>query len=346
LLGLAAPARAEPTAAVESPPALSLSWRSDAEGCEGEEPVTREVERLMRGRPVLVSVRAVAEVTRLEGRWHVQLQTTSSAHSGQRSLTGDSCAEVRRAIALLLAMTLEAESAHLTESAPAGDASPPEPAPPEPPGPGSSAPAPATVRGPEPASAPADAGARPAVDDEPAAFGWQARAQGVAATGLVPGVGIGVGASVGAWVGPLDLTIEATHWLPRTTAILDGQGRLEVSAQTLELAACWALWSSGPLTVAPCLAPKLTWLHREATGLGAAPVETPGPLPGLGAEIEIRLSPGGSEWYVALRQGVSWDRAQPFHSCTPSTADCEERLTVYESQSLAPRLRAGVGTRF
>jgi len=350
-LGLGAVARSaagageadEPAGRVAPPakPALELEWASDDPSCQGSEPVTREVARLLGERTPDLRLRARAEVRKSAGRWTVRLETSSATHAGQRSLEGESCAEVRRAIALLLAMTLEAEAARVVEppAAPATPApSPPAgPTPPREPIGGAPVPPPSARAG-------VDAGPEP----PPSELSFHAQAHAAAASGLLPSTAIGVGASVGVELGSWSLLAGVTHWPEQRLSIPDGPGAVLLSGQTLDLSVCWTAARTGALSAAPCLVPKLTWIHGSGTGI-ADELSGTRRLPGLGADVEMRIAPGGSLWYVTLRPGISWDRAQPFHlvtppGCVPGDPDCVE-VEIHSTAPMSPRLRAGVGMR-
>lgn len=327
-----------PVLGVESSAPLDLQWRSAEPTCQGGEPVERAVARMLGARLPDGAMRARAEVREEGGRWQVRLETQTASHRGERKLEGRSCAEVRRAIALLLAMALEAEAREVAET--------PEPA----------ATPPGSVENLDaPAATPVDPDA--AAEDPVAPPGppaarrsrWVVGAHLDVSTGLLPDPALGFGAALGASVEPLTILLGGTHWPEVSRAVPNSPATLRLTGWTAELSVCWRLLAVGNFSLSPCLVPQWTWLTGRVTGIDD---ERSNGRSGYGARVEadVSFTPTGGGWYASLRAGISADQELPFHlntpaGCSESDEQCSE-LTVHRSNALSARLRAGLGLRF
>ena len=324
-----APAAAFPAAA---PSPLALTWVSSDPSCEGASVAARALASIARGvtpRPT----EARAHVVREGDHWLVELETRSQSNLGRRTLSGESCEEIQRAIALLLAMILESEAK--AEAAPAA-----------PPVPAAAPPAPALELplGASPASRSPEQDVppqRPALP-APTGFGGVLRSEGTAALGLQPRLGLGAGGSIGAAYGPLELQVGGAYWPESRMAVFDRDGSLEMSRTVLSVAACYQLWDLGRLRAVPCVSPELAWVKWHSVGLRVPASGEKNHLESLSAFLDLRLELFGP-LFLTIAPGLTWERPQPFRArrcqnCTPTE--------VFQTWGIAPRLGTGVGARF
>jgi hypothetical protein len=285
-------------------------------------------------------LRARVEVRREAEQWLVRLQTESGDLSGRRILRAESCAELERAIALLLAMTMESKGDVLPPDLPA---TPVEPPPAE-------APPPALA---PPSAAPLEA-TPPIVDAKPQApeaerrgieLGWFARLDGKAATGLKPGLGLGMGLVVGIRLGDVDIGASGAFWPETDAQVLDREGRVGVSRQDVGIRMCWNAWRIGGLVLAPCLNPELTFFRYVSESVIETRRGTKRPLPSLSGAADIRYELIDRRLSLLLSPGVTWQRPQPFEILLGVEPD-GERQKVYTTTGFAPRLEVGVDARF
>lgn len=94
------------SARADAPEGLVLTWHAP-EGCPAEDEVRAEVVSLLgEGVAAVLPVRADAELTPREGGWSLVLHTVIEETEGERTLDGETCEEVARAAALVLALAL------------------------------------------------------------------------------------------------------------------------------------------------------------------------------------------------------------------------------------------------
>jgi hypothetical protein len=334
LLLTAQPAAGAPGAEVAgaSPSPLALTWVSSDPSCEGASVAAHALESVAHGvtpRPT----EAHANVGREGEHWVVELETRSESKLGRRTLRGESCEEIQRAIALLLAMIMESEA---KATPPAAVLAPPPPVAPRPPEPPPSA-------SPDPRSPERDAPPEhPAASPAPTGFGFLIRTEGTAALGVQPGLGFGAGGSIGAALGPFELLVSGAFWPASRVAIFDRDGSLEVTRKMLGVAACYQLWSVGRLRAGPCLSGELAWLEWRSLGLRATDSGEKNQLGSLTALLDLRLELFGPV-FLSITPGATWERPQPFRASTCQNCTPTE---VFQTWSIAPRLGAGVGARF
>jgi hypothetical protein len=330
-----AAAQAPGVEAAGAPPSpLALTWVSSEPSCEGASVAVHALESVAHG-VTPQPTEAHANVTRDGEHWLVELETRSESNLGRRTLRGESCEEIQRAIALLLAMIMESEAKAKATPPTAALATQLPVAPPPP--------QPSTSTSPDPTSPERDAPpARPATSPAPTGFGLVLRTEGTAALGVQPGLGFGAGGSIGAALGPFELLVGGAFWPASRVAIFERDGSLEVTRKMLGVAACYQLWSVGRLRAGPCLSGELAWLEWHSLGLR---VNNPGEknrLGSLNALLDLRLELFGPV-FLSITPGVTWERPQPFQA--RSCQDCAP-TEVFQTWSIAPRLGAGVGARF
>jgi hypothetical protein len=132
---LAAPAPVAAPPAKPEPPELSLTWQAPAT-CPAPADVEAQFARLLGGAarvPTGKHVTATAAVhVAGPGRWILELTTVLDGAGGKRNLSGDSCASVASAAALILALMIDPAAAERAGVAEAPPPPPPKPAPPPP----------------------------------------------------------------------------------------------------------------------------------------------------------------------------------------------------------------------
>ncbi len=218
-----------------------------------------------------------------DGRYDATLGTRRGGAAGERHLTGEDCAEIAHAAALVLALMLAPGSEPATRT--------PAPAP---------APAPTSELEPEPPPAPS---APPAP-----ASGWPALARGtvVVGAGALPGTAVGGGLHLGVahGAGSAELRLEA--WLPRTVTSVE---QPQMGADLWMLTAAPALClrgrpGGGVVRLDGCAAFEAT--HLRARGFGMSdPGRAAASWGTLVAEAGVALRLSGR---VALRGAVEVSR--------------------------------------
>lgn len=340
-------ALAQPAPAPAEPP-LRVLWTSEDPECDGGEVAGRALALVTPG-VVPRPLRASVEVRREGPLWVVRLETQSGEQTGRRILRAESCREIEDALALLLAMTLEARlDPGASEPAPAPAATPPAAA--AQPTPASPAPA-----APEPAPAEPETPEPDEDDAGPGLFrGVFVRAAGKVGWRQQPGLALGVSGAAGVLLGDFELGASATLW-PSTAEPIEQfeDARIHVRRQSLGLRGCWNAWRAGGFAFAPCVTPELTLFHFEAEGLTLPYEGSPDPLFSVGASAELRYELFGGVLALSLGAGVNLEPAQPFQIRDIVDANDEaenaaptEPLKVYTSKAIGPRLELGVDARF
>jgi hypothetical protein len=300
---------------------LALSWQSSDPSCDGVGVSTRALQLVREGvtpRPT----QAHAQVAREGSHWLVELQTRSESSLGRRTLRGASCEEIENAIALVLAMMLE--SGGTAEAAPAASAPALGPS--------------LDTGSPELDEAPP----RPARPPPRQVFAGLVRADGIAAWGAQPSLGLGASGSVGVALGRFELLATGAYWPASRTAIFDRNGEIEMNRKMVGLTACYGLWNVGPLSLVPCLSPELMWLDWHSLGLSKTNAGQENHLGVLTAFVDLRFELIGPV-FLSLAPGVSWERPRPFQA--QRCQDCNG-TDVFRTWSIVPRFGAGVGARF
>lgn len=329
-------------------PALHMTWQSDDAACSGDGVSARALQLVTPG-VVPRPLRARVAVRRDAAQWLVRLQTESDAQSGHRVLRAESCSELKQAIALLLAMTMESK----------GDVLPPDPAPevPKQPPPAPRAPPPVTPAAPSPPAPPPLAPAAPSsgairADASPGLVGWFARLDGKAAFELKPSFGWGVGVSVGIRLGDVDVGASAAYW-PSTRADARGRpGYMTLAREDLGLRACWNVWQGESVALAPCIAPGLTRFRFETREVRDPDTGTTKPRPNVTASADVRYAPFGEGFSLVVTPGLTVARPEPFElglsagAAAPANGETTESEEIYRTGRFSPRLEVGVDARF
>jgi hypothetical protein len=317
---------------------LDLTWISAEPGCDGSG-VADEALRLVAPGVSPRPLSARAELQRSGSGWVVQLETRSAEHVGKRMLRGETCKEIERAMALVIAMTLETEADSEPAAGRAGPAAAsaprPEPAP--------VAPFPAIV--PDTFS---DTSVDPPRERRAAMpAGLALRADGSLALGLKPGMSGGFGGGLGAYWGPWEALLGTTFWPSTRSSILDRRGYVEVTRLNFWFSACVQAWRRGPFGLAPCLEPEVTLFRFRAVDILEAKEGPSDPLFSLTASADLRYWPFGRWIFFSLAPGITWEKRQPFElSLNGAAASPNPPIKVYETFGVGPRLRIGVGARF
>jgi hypothetical protein len=242
-------------------PELSLSWQAPV-GCPTQKDVETQFARLLGGPKRVptgkhIDASAVLRAPATD-RWALELSTVLEGATGRRNLSGDSCASVSQAAALILALMIDPAAAERV-----GEASAPPPPPPPPP---------PTVIAPAPPPPPAPT---------PVSLVARAFAGGVFA--LLPTPAPAAGVALGARRG-------------RLSAELSGLGTLESRADSASLTtagadlrliaggarACGALGGHAVIWQA-CLGGELELVTGSGFGARGAHTETVKMLAGTGA---------------------------------------------------------------
>jgi hypothetical protein len=304
---------------------LDLTWVSPDPSCDGASVRVRALQLLPAG-VAPRSLHARADLSRDGHEWLVQLETHSENNTGRRVLRGSSCKEIQEAIALLLAMILEAESR--SEQAPASPPAPPSAPPPPPPTP-------------EPVIEPAPPPPSPVRH-----LGWLLRAEGSAAYGLQPRLGLGIGGVIGASWDDFEFGVGASYWPVTREHAFDGTATLEIARENFTLNGCYRLWRWGRFDLAPCLAPGLTLVRWRSKGIDVPRYGATGTRPSLYGALDFRFRLF-QPLFLALGPGLNWEQSVPFG--TGKADNCGEQcrvVTVFRTWGLSPRLTAAIGASF
>jgi hypothetical protein len=306
------------------PPPLVLEWHSHAPGCDAENVVQLALSSLApSARPRRIA--ATAQVHREGDDWVVQLDTRSSLHTGRRILRSPSCADLREALALLLAMILESEDDPDSVALPV-----------------------------EAAASASSEELRPGADRPPEQERLLlviARAGGSYGVGLQPGTSWGVGGSAGVAWRFLEASVRFTHWPTTRAPIPESAGHVEVTRNDVALALCASFDALDWLSVVPCLSPALTFFDSHAVNTSDPADEKSKAVFAFGGTLDVRYWLPGQHLFVSLAPGVVWEKRQPFlirrtcedgapQECVPVDDDIDNNRGVGGSLSLA------LGARF
>lgn len=342
------PAAAQPARVVAAAePPLRMTWESDDPTCSGDDVSARALRMVSPGvapRPLQARV----EVRREGDEWLVRLQTQSGELSGRRILRAETCGELQQAIALLLAMAMESKGDVLPPEPPAPPAAA-EPAPPPPPA--------VVLPPPQAAPGPDVGGDRPVREQDSGGgpgMGGFLRMDGKAGYGLKPGLGLGVGITAGLRIGDFDVGASAAHWPASSAKAANNRpGYLELTRQDISLRGCWNAWRAGDFTLAPCLAPQLTFFRYESKQVRIPSKGTSGPDPNVTAAIDLRYSLVADSLSILISPGITVGRVRPFELTLDDEGPADDSPDpdlpteeVYRTGRFGPRLELGVDARF
>lgn len=261
-------------------PSVDLTWTGPAD-CQDDGTLEQEIERIIgdsADADANESIRVRAKVERQpDGNWLVQLQTQTGAVTGERTLVGATCAELRRATALIVALMINPNVR--VEPSPAVSTPPkrtdtPPPRPVRPPAPEPLSPAAST--------------------QEPLSFWLGAGLMG--GIGVLPGASAGVQLAVGLELGALVIELNGGAWLPRDKQSDDSTSNLEAGGefdlQEANLFLCYRAGDSASLGACAGGGAR----HMSGTGFG---VSDPGEADGTWAAFVARVFadlPLSSRW--------------------------------------------------
>jgi hypothetical protein len=241
---------------------FELAWQAPPTCPTGPE-VEREIARLIgdfsRHR---ATVRAVAEVTRREDDWRVQIHIQDGNHLSERSFDGATCRAVTKVASLIIALAIEPNAGTPPESAPPAPREKPEPTPSPP---------------------------RPAQPTEPSLRGFVA-AGPLTELRLLPRVGFGLEIGVGIRMPSLSIELRGDALLPQPADVPSSAAGGRFSLVTAGLRACARIVPRAP-EIFGCAAGFLDRVHADGYG-----VTTPGAATallgtaGLGPRIDFALS--------------------------------------------------------
>jgi hypothetical protein len=336
----------QPADAAGAATPLRVLWTSDDPSCDGGDVAARAL-RLVSPGVAPSPLTATVEV-RHDENWLVQLETESGPQRGRRTLRAESCQEIEQAIALLLAMTMEARGELPGPSEPPPEAPAPAPVPsPAPPPLAAPAPSPAEIGDEEPARRP--------TPERGIDIGWFARVGGKGGKGLQPGYAWGVSLGLGIRLGDVDVGVEAQHW-PATSQRRPEQGtdaEISVGRENVGLRACWDLVRVGRFVAAPCVAPQVTLFRFDSRGLEELGEDSVPPLFGVAAAADARYELLGGRLAALLSLGLEWEQKQPFRvrlqdqaAAGAAEAGASRFVEVYRTTGVGSRLEVGIDARF
>jgi hypothetical protein len=281
---------------------LHLEWQSSPK-CSSAEQLQADVARILQqAEGPQRAVEASVSVTRKQHEtWEIRLITRVEGHARTRSFEAESCAAAESALAVILALSINANvsaepaaslaepAAHPPRSAERADSPvteaatpPPTPSPPSPP----------------PVSASFAAGL--ALD-----------------SGTLPSAAEGVSLGLGLRRGGLALTVTGADWLERTARTSAGGADFHL------LSACFRVgygWRVGQLEVGPVLAFELANLHLRGFGGDTDNFEGNQRFSGLAAGGEVSVPVSGVVRLGASLEGIAWLTRPSFVALEPAPA--------------------------
>jgi hypothetical protein len=323
--------------------AVEFRWDAPAEQCPSEADVLAQLERLLGGPVAEQGERRLAAIARVrreaDGRWDLRLWTVTAEATSQRSMSGEDCAVLAEAAALLAAMAIDpsvlargeasqaaVEQAEQAETVAGGEPAPepieqPEPTPPE-----------IEPEPPKPEPAPEE-------PREPRRFVIAANTSGGISFGDLPGVGPIVRLGFGLQWPHARFELEGHYAFVRRArfaddsdqgadlqqgfAIARGCGVLHVKKAKLEFPICGGL-EAGALA---------------GQGIGFTVVED-GRLPWIAVDLATGLA-----WAPIRRLAVSV-RVEPFVALLRGRFTVDEAGELWRPLPLGIRAVAGLEVRF
>jgi hypothetical protein len=238
---------------------------------------------------------------------------------GQRTLRGESCKEIQQAIALLLAMIMEAEAK--------GESTPTAP--------------PESLNMLNPDEDPV-VDVAPIPVPPPRDFELFVRTEGSAGVGLQPSLGLGVGGSVGVALHAFELRLGGAYWPRSRAAIFERNGAIEIGRRSAGASLCYRWLSSGPMELLSCLGPEWIWFQWRSTGLKKPLDGRISHIATLNGSLDLRLAAIGPV-FVSFSPGFTWEQRRPFQA-----RRCElcADTDVFHTWDIGLRFGAGIGARF
>jgi hypothetical protein len=342
---------AAPLDAARAAAPLRVLWTSDDASCDGGDVAARALKLVT---PGVTPSQLTAKVEVQHGEdWLVRLETESGQQEGRRTLRADSCEEIQQAIALLLAMTMEAKG-----ELPGSAEVPVPPAQPQPQPQTRAQPQPPAATPPAALAAELEGADEPSPPETPRAgvdLGGFARVGARAGRGLQPGYAWGIAVQLGMRLGDFDIGVEGQHW-PETHELLPEQGpnaEIAVRRENIGLRACWNLLRAGNFIAAPCVAPQVTFFAFDTHGLDEAHDRPVPPLFGVGVAADLRYEVLARRLSFLLSAGVDFEQKQPFQigltdpeAAAAGDPDATQKVEVYRTAGVGSRLEVGIDARF
>ncbi|MBN1611683.1 MAG: hypothetical protein JW940_33930 [Polyangiaceae bacterium] len=257
--GLLAMLWASPSMA--EPPQLTFDWNAPR-SCPTEQDVLAVVTAHV-GAPaesLLLRPLTVRAHVFEEQRWVLELEWTSAGASEQRRVEADSCAEIARAAALLIALAIDPARSIRSETEPPASSVPSSP----PAEASTAAPAVPVRRAPERASRPAPAHVRPAARPARPAPRLALAASAGTEFGALPGLAPGAAAGMATVFAPFELQADVGAFRSSDETAQGAGGRFwDLS---LALRPCARL-ERNALALSPCLSAELVALNAAGQGM-------------------------------------------------------------------------------
>ena len=271
---------------------FELTWQAPPTCPTGAE-VEREIARLIGdGSHHRATVRAVAEVTRRDDDWRVQIRIQDGERVSERSFDGATCRAVTKVASLIIALAIEPNAGTTPEAAPPEPRAKPEP-PPSPP-------------------------SRPAAPAEASLRGFIA-AGPVMELRLLPRVGFGFQLGAGVRMPSLSVELSGSALLPQPTDVPSSEAGGRFSLFTVGLRLCARAMMRGP-EIFGCAAGFLDRVHADGYGvtmpgsatalLGTAAL---GPRIDFALSQALRVSLGGDATYTFSEANFRLDNVGNVH---------------------------------
>jgi hypothetical protein len=253
-----------PCRAAENARSFELTWDAPPE-CPTAQEVERDITRLIGESSHERTVRASATVTGSDDGWKVRVRMESSGEVSERSLSAPTCRALEKAVALVIAITIEPRAASGEPPPPPPPPPPVEPPPPKPPPP------------------------PPPVVHEPPLKGFAALGPATE-IGLLPELGVGGELSVGLRLSIFSAELSGAIYAPESTTVMGPNGGRFILASG-GLRACGRVLG-GQVELFGC---GETTVNRLAgRGFGVTVPESASTLLagfGVGPRVDVRLSP-------------------------------------------------------
>jgi hypothetical protein len=249
--------------AAENARSFDLTWDAPPD-CPTAQEVERDISRLIGESSHERTVRASATVSGGDEGWKVRVRMETGGEVSERSLSAPTCRALEKAVALVIAITIEPRAA-------SGEPLPPPPPPVEPPPPKPPPPPPVVVR-------------------EPMPLKWFAALGPTTEIGLLPQVGVGGELSVGFRIPIFSAELSGAVFAPESASVSGPSGgRFTLASGGLR--ACGRALG-GQVELLGCAETLVSRLAGRGFG-----VTTPGSAStmlasfGIGPRLDVRLSP-------------------------------------------------------
>jgi hypothetical protein len=261
-LALALTLSTVPSRAAENARSFELTWDAPPE-CPTAQEVERDITRLIGESSHERTVRASATVTGSDDDWKVRVRMETGGEISERSLSAPTCRALEKAVALVIAITIEPRAA-------SGEPPPPPPVEPPPPKPPPPPPPPPVVREPP--------------------LKWFAALGPVTEIGLLPQLGVGGELSAGLRLPIFSAELSGAMYVPESTTVKGPSGgRFTLASGGLR--ACGRVLG-GQVELFGCAETATNRLAGRGFGV-TAPGSASTMLAGFGVgpRVDVRLSP-------------------------------------------------------